>query len=325
MRRKIFLTLFPALFFAGPHPANAEIDKACGKSCHENPQFTRADKTKLTECKVCHFPSAHKKNTQKIPFRLVPNVEAAEKESSRNCAEADCTKTKKSSKNMGGMVLIPEGEFIMGSDDRLKDEKPAHVVFGKPFYIDMYEVTNGKYKNFLSETGYSPPENWTGKEYPKGKKEHPVTYVSWYDADNYCKWAGKRLPREWEWEKAARGTDGRVYPWGNVWDMYKSNNPLRALEDTQPVGSYEEGKSPYGLYDMSGNVWEWVDDHYFPHPGSDYINPEFGVKYRLLKGGSYWDCSFYSCGISAPVYNRAFFEPEVKGESYGFRCASDAE
>lgn len=103
----------------------------------------------------------------------------------------------------------------------------------------------------------------------------------------------------------------------------KSLNPLREIGDTEPTGTYENGKSPYGLYDMSGNVWEWVDDHYYAHPGSDYVNPEFGAKYRMLKGGSYWDCSAYGCGISAPAYNRAFFEPGVKGKTYGFRCAKD--
>lgn len=221
------------------------------------------------------------------------------------------------------MVYISEGEFIVGTNERLRDEKPAHVVYIAGFWIDIYEITNLDFKNFVDQTGNSAPDHWKEGKVTEDKTKHPVVFVSWNDANNYCKWTGKRLPRELEWEKAARGTDARVYPWGNKWDMYKSNNPLRKLNHTQPVGTYEKGKSPYGLYDMSGNVWEWVDDHYYAHPGSDYISPEFGTKYRLLKGGSYWDCSSYGCGISAPTYNRAFFEPPVKSKSYGFRCAKD--
>ena len=92
-----------------------------------------------------------------------------------------------------------------------------------------------------------------------------------------------------------------------------------------PVGSFEAGKNQYGLYDMSGNVWEWVDDDYLPHAGSDYVSPEFGNRYKILKGGSWWDCMFYGCGISAPTYNRSFFTADTKNDSFGFRCAADVE
>ncbi len=274
---------------------------SCGLKCHQNLQFIKEDKNTLEECTQCHNSSIQNTGLE---------VEIKTPVSNNN-------------KNFYNMVHIPEGEFIMGTDDRLRDEKPAHVVYVANFWIDIYEVTNEDYKKFVDQAGYPPPDHWKGGTFPENKAKHPVVFVSWNDANNYCKWAGKRLSREIEWEKAARGTDGRVYPWGNEWDMYKSNNPLRKLDDTQSVGTFEKGKSPYGLYDMSGNVWEWVDDHYYAHPGSDYVSPEFGSKYRLLKGGSYWDCSAYGCGISAPVYNRAFFEPPVKSKSYGLRCAKD--
>jgi formylglycine-generating enzyme required for sulfatase activity len=121
------------------------------------------------------------------------------------------------------MILIPEGEFLMGTDNRLKDERPAYVVYINVFYIDRFEVTNVEYKKFVDAAGHQPPDHWENGQIPVGKEDHPVVFVTWYDADAYCKWIGKRLPRETEWEKAARGTDERIYPWGNEWDLEKSN------------------------------------------------------------------------------------------------------
>ena len=228
------------------------------------------------------------------------------------------------------MILIPAGKFIRGTDYRLPDEGPRHVVDLPAFYIDKYEVTNLQYKKFIDETGRRSPSHFRNRTFPPGKADHPVTFVSWFDADAYCKWAGKRLPSDKEWEKAARGTDGRVFPWGSEVSIYKANTPVRWVSlrlqgDTTPVGAFEEGKSPYGLYDMTGNVWEWTASWYEPYPGNTRITENYGKKYKTLKGGSWWDCSFYKCGISAPVYNRSFFHPRTKNESFGFRCARDAE
>jgi iron(II)-dependent oxidoreductase len=228
----------------------------------------------------------------------------------------------------GDMVRIPAGPFLMGSDDRLPDEGPQYTAILPAYDIDRYEVTNLQYKQFIDATGRRSPDHFRNRTFPDGKADHPVTFVSWYDAKAYCEWADERLPTEEEWEKAARGTDGRTFPWGDEFDIRRANTPvrwarLRQEGDTTPVGAFPDGVSPYGLYDMSGNVWEWTASWYRPHPGNTQPSENYGEIYKVLKGGSWWDCSFYQCGISAPVYNRSFFTPRVKNSSFGFRCARD--
>ena len=227
------------------------------------------------------------------------------------------------------MILIPAGKFIRGTNERLADEGPQHEVELPAYYIDKFEVTNLQYKKYVDEAKRRSPEHFEARMYPPGKADHPVTFVSWKDAKRYCEWAGKRLPTDMEWEKAGRGTDGRTFPWGNIFEMHAANTPVRWEDlkmegDTSPVGSFEAGVSPYGLYDMSGNVWEWTASWYMQYPGNARKTENYGKKYRTLKGGSWWDCSFYQCGISAPVYNRSFFSSKVKNSSFGFRCAKDA-
>jgi iron(II)-dependent oxidoreductase len=221
------------------------------------------------------------------------------------------------------MVFINDGEFIMGSNERWDDESPEHINQTGAFYIDLYEVTNRDYKKFVGVTKRKSPHHWAQGNIPKGKENHPVTYVSWFDANDYCQWTGKRLPNEQEWEKAARGEDGNIYPWGHFWSLDKSNNPYKHSTGTEPIGSYPNGRSVYGLYDMSGNVWEWVDAYYLPHPGNTIPKSEYGKDKRVLKGGSWFDCLSYGCGLSAPTFNRSFFNPEVKNNSFGFRCAKN--
>ena len=163
------------------------------------------------------------------------------------------------------MVTVPAGDFTMGSND--DDSKPAHQVYLNAFSIDKYEVTNAQYKQCVDAGKCSPPaksESRTRNWYygvPK-YNNYPVIYVSWDDAKRYCAWAGKRLPTEAEWEKAARGTDGRIYPWGNSFDARKLNSSEGGKGDTTAVGSYPDGASPYGALDMAGNVSEWVADRY---------------------------------------------------------------
>ena len=221
------------------------------------------------------------------------------------------------------MAFVHGGPFIMGSNDWWPKSQPEHKVTISGFYMDKYEVTNRKYRAFVTATGRKPPDNWTGGNIPAGKEDHPVVFVSWRDAEAFCKWEGKRLPKETEWEKAARGADGRTFPWGNKFDKNKANTPQYGHGDTMPAGSFENGKSPYGIYDLAGNAWEWVDDWFKPYPGNTHPDENYGEKYKVLRGGSWYDCTYYKCGISAPAYNRIFFNPDTRNNNFGFRCAKD--
>lgn len=240
------------------------------------------------------------------------------------------SKTSQIGKLPNKMVKVPAGNFIRGTDDRLPDEGPQHIAETKAFKIDQYEVTNLQYEHFIKSTNGRSPKHFRNRTYPEGKADHPVIYVTWHDANAYCEWAGKRLPTDVEWEKAARGTKGQEYPWGNDFDFDKANMPLRwekigQFGDTTPVGAFKSGKSPYGAYDMTGNVWEWTASWYQPYPNNKTKSENYGERYKVLKGGSWFDCSFYKCGISAPVYNRAFFAKRTKNDSFGFRCAKDMD
>ncbi|MBX3329909.1 MAG: SUMF1/EgtB/PvdO family nonheme iron enzyme [Nitrospira sp.] len=228
------------------------------------------------------------------------------------------------------MVLVPAGEFTMGSreDDRStwENEWPAHQVYLDAFYIDQYEVTTSRYAEFLREVKRAAPWLWS-EQVLKQHGRKPVVYVDWDDATAYCAWAGKRLPTEAEWEKAARGTDQRPYPWGNAAANELRANVYRccdfkdygALTD---VGSFEQGKSPYGAYDMAGNVSEWVKDwyddaYYRKSPARNPIGMTGGL-YRVSRGGSWSD---------EPVHVRSAYRknnrPDSRVPSLGFRCAQD--
>lgn len=226
------------------------------------------------------------------------------------------------------MVLVPAGEFIMGvntiggQSGPYADEYPAHKVTVDAFYIDVYEVTNEQYKRFCDATGHRPPPHWVGGKYPDGQDKYPVCNVSWYDAVAYCKWAGKRLPTEAEWEKAARGTDGRMYPWGNQFTDDKKN-PYKFCngghQGLKPVGSYPRGVSPYGCHDMIGNVAEWTADWYKPYPGArkgTVYEPFYGEKLKVHRGGSWANLpSSLRCTFRGTHY------PWGRSPLIGFRCA----
>lgn len=237
-----------------------------------------------------------------------------------------------------GMVLIPAGEFIMGTDKvdtegkaaefgTVKpwylDEHPKHKVRLETYFIDQYEVTNSQYQEFVAATGSRPPEDWERGRIPQGRENYPVTFVNWYGADRFCRWKGRRLPTEAEWEKAARGADGRDFPWGNEFDPTKANTGDTGIGDLAPVGQFEAGKSPYGVYDMSGNVWEWTADWYKPYPGSDYMSEAYGEKYKILRGSSWGGTGHYTIPYFYRTSYRFYIDPEGAFPDAGFRCAQD--
>lgn len=234
-------------------------------------------------------------------------------------------------------VNIPAGEFQMGSSNKqiadalmlcsdctFRDEQPQHLVNLDEFEIGKFEVTNQEYAQCVKAGRCRPPSN---KTYSVQEYElHPVTDVSWDDANTYCSWVDGRLPTEAEWEKAAHGTDGRTYPWGESIDCSlanyygKDDGNAACVNDTMPVGSYESGKSPYGVYDMAGNVWEWTADWYNYYPGGDPSSSiDFGQTYRVLRGGS-WK----NFGILARSAIRLRYVPASSNSIFGFRCARDA-
>ena len=283
----------------------------------------------------------------------------------------------------GDMVLVPEGEFIMGSDKVDREGLQQQYGFGSPLYlnehpqhrlrlpafkIDRYEVTNGEYKEFLIKARGRGrvPEAWRFNGYGLApsqanamdvellrdiaanhfkldmdtrtmskaalieamfRKQHSmdrlaVTGVTWYDADAYCRWRGKRLPSEPEWEKSARGPDGLEYPWGNRWDPNITNTGENAGGDEGivAVGSFPGNKSPYGAYDLAGNAWEWVADWYDAYPGSTEKDENYGQKFKVIRGGGggigHYALSYFFRGAA-----RQYAAPEMTAEDVGFRCA----
>src|SRR3972149_1191381 len=207
----------------------------------------------------------------------------------------------KSLQSPQGMVLIPAGEFIMGTDKvdtegkaaefgTVKpwylDEHPKHKVRLETYFIDQHEVTNSQYKEFVNATGSRPPEDWEGGRIPQGRETYPVAFVNWYDADRFCQWKGKRLPTEAEWEKAARGTDGRDYPWGNEFDPTKANTGDTGIGDLAPVGQFEAGKSPYGVYDMSGSSWNTGNEYDKTRHNTGFNCLDAFEKLKILRGSS---------------------------------------
>jgi formylglycine-generating enzyme required for sulfatase activity len=228
------------------------------------------------------------------------------------------------------MVLIPAGEFWMGSPDDEGDaeEHPRHRVYLDDYYMDRFEVTVARYAEFMRSIGRQTPLRWDQVNTNK-HRDLPVIGVSWRAAKAYCRWTGKRLPTESEWEKAARGTDERTYPWGNDQPTSRLGNfgkgsTIENVYDKflAPVDSYEAGKSPYGLHHMAGNVWEWTADWYGPDfyaqsPQRNPTGPSNGTS-KVIRGGS-WD---YAPDLVRSA-NRDSYTPTDRDYTIGFRCAQD--
>lgn len=255
------------------------------------------------------------------------------------------------------MVKIPAGRFKMGMTFKqvsqilkmctkvdkscslwwFKDEMPQHNVYLDEYWIDIYEVTNQKYLEFVKATGHRPALDetcetkscrqgnlWKGKSFPDKIRNQPVTQVNWYDADAYCKWRGKRLPTEAEWEKAARGPSGNLYPWGNSPPPGKATyrRKWRGMSTMTNVGKYANGASIYGVHDMAGNVWEWVADwydrnYYKKKISSKPKGPKTG-KFKVVRGGSWVN---YADTLHSAF--RRWSRPEVLFNDTGFRCAKN--
>ncbi|MBM4465107.1 MAG: formylglycine-generating enzyme family protein [Chloroflexi bacterium] len=220
------------------------------------------------------------------------------------------------------MIAIPAGEFTMGSGNKI--ERPPHTVFVEAFEIDRFEVTNEQFARFVEETGYvtdaEKARDTSWRYWAKDKPNYPVVKVSWNDAKAFCEWAEKRLPTEAEWEKAARGTEAFVYPWGNNWAENKANTKEAGYRGTTIVGSFPDGASPYGVMDMAGNVAEWTADWFKPYPGypgGDSEAQYFGEKYRVIRGGGW-----FSDKQQVRTTERSASSVTAANDDIGFRCAS---
>jgi formylglycine-generating enzyme required for sulfatase activity len=211
----------------------------------------------------------------------------------------------------------------MGYAEGMDDEKPPHQVDLPEFQIDLFEVINAQYGAFVDATGYQTEGEQAGSsrswrdDWTEGKDNHPVVRVSWNDAIAYCQWAGKRLPSEAEWEKAARGPQAFLYPWGNEYIPGRSNGRDTGIRATVAVGSYGEGVSPYGVFDMAGNVREWTSDPgYLPYPGNNIPSAYYGEEFRVLRGGGWFDDS-----PDLRTTRRNPTSPTAANRDIGFRCA----
>ena len=238
-------------------------------------------------------------------------------------------------------IQIPAGKFIMGSDkskdeDARDDELPQHNVTLSAYWIGKHSVTNLQYQAFVQAKGVSAPKHWQDGQIPAGKENHPVVNVSWLEAEAFCQWASERLragapaalakkvrlPTEAEWEKAARGMDGRLYPWGDPAPTITMCNYTEVVKDTTPVGQYSpQSDSPYGCVDMAGNVWDWTADWYNPtyyqaSPKRNPQGPETGQA-RVLRGGA-----MNSLDILIRCAARTRFAPTLLYNNIGFRCAA---
>lgn len=219
-----------------------------------------------------------------------------------------------------GMILIKGGKFKMGSSKAGKYDGPEYEKTVEDFFIDKTEVSNKDYEKFIAATNHPAPKEWKNGKAPAGDELLPVTGVSWDDAAAYAKWAGKRLPTEAEWEYAARGTDGRSYPWGEDWLNGIATSKEASSQAPNAVGSFSKGASPFGVLDMAGNVWEWTADTFYLYPGNTVpIDAEIKDA-KIIRGGS-----FKSEKTALRTYYRQMINSDYKDAALGFRCAKSVK
>jgi formylglycine-generating enzyme required for sulfatase activity/cytochrome c biogenesis protein CcdA len=260
----------------------------------------------------------------------------------------------------GNMVFIPAGQFVFGTNQTdtsglnasmgipkplYQDAHPEQKPFLKGFYIDRFEVTNRRYQKFLDNLPthpeykvmieklgyYAPPKGWQKTRFPEGQSDHPVVWVSWFDAANFCQWAGKRLPTEKEWERAARGTKGQAYPWGNAFERDRANlpNKIGSKVPLSKVGTFPKGANPEGVEDLIGNAWEWIDGEYAPYPNNTFQFDDFNQGFKVIRGASVSDIGhfpgeFYDKVLKefARAGYRQYANPDQGASDVGFRCVS---
>ena len=233
-------------------------------------------------------------------------------------------------------VLIPPSAFIMGTDiepfygtilaqsEYAKlDEAPIHVRFLEAYRIARYPVTNAEYEIFVNATGHTPPPHWMGGQAPAEEATFPVVHISWHDANAYAEWARVRLPTEAEWEKAARGADGRIYPWGNEFEPTTDQRSNLLTDRPTPVGQRPATVSPYGVHEVAGNVWEWTADWYQPYEGNTHRDSDYGQKHKVLRGGSWLEVRDETANRYFRCANRLHAPPNYMASNIGFRCVRD--
>ncbi|MYE91006.1 formylglycine-generating enzyme family protein [Candidatus Poribacteria bacterium] len=233
-------------------------------------------------------------------------------------------------------VLIPPSAFIMGTDiepfygtivaqsrHAKLDEAPIHVRFLEAYRIARYPVTNAEYEVFVNATGHTPPPHWEDGKAPADEATLPVVHVSWHDAIAYAQWAQGRLPIEGEWEKAARGADGRIYPWGNKFEPVANKGAAVLTDQLTPVGNRPGAVSPYGVHEVAGNVWEWTADWYRPYEGNTYRYSDYRAKHKVLRGGSWLEVRDETANRYFRCANRLHAPPDYTASNIGFRCVRD--
>jgi formylglycine-generating enzyme required for sulfatase activity len=317
MKKSLIFIAIVGLLLVACGPAQ-EAEKAPPSQAHATVEF----KTPLPESTQAKVVPTHTPVPAPPTPTPRPSPTPAPTAAAETGATAETTQAPTLPPVTDDMVEILAGPFTMGSATGDPEDAPAHEVDLPAFEIDRFEVTNADFATFVETAGYVTEAEKAGKktwrhEFTDGKENHPVVRVTWNDAVAYCEWLGKRLPTEAEWEKAARGTEGFSFPWGNEWDPTKANVKATGLRDTAAVGSFGAGASPYGIEDMVGSVWEWTADWYQAYPGNTSDDSYYGEQCRVTRGGGWFDEE-----PQATTFNRNCADPnKTASDELGFRCA----